>query len=74
MSTAGKKKATQDVIKDERTGLPMREVRLLVPDARHPDVIERTKAAVAALDPEDEREAMRWIDAVSIFNDDPDAE
>jgi hypothetical protein len=74
MSTAGKKKAMQDISKDESSGLRMREVRLLIPDERHPEVIARTKAAIAALDPEDEREAMRWIEAVSIFNDDPDAE
>ena len=66
MPTARKKR----VVRDERTGLPMREVRLWVPDAGHPEVRARIKAAIAALDPEDEREAMRWIEAVSIFDND----
>jgi hypothetical protein len=65
MSTAGKKNAMQDAVRNARTGLPMREVRLLVPDVRHPDVIARTKAAIAALDPEDELESMLWIEAVT---------
>ncbi len=59
----------QDAVRDTRTGLPMREVGLLVPDARHPDVIAQTRAAIAALDPEDEEEAMRWIKAVAFWND-----
>ncbi len=38
-------------------------------DVRDPEFRKRIAAQVAALDPEDEAEAMRWIEAVSIFND-----
>lgn len=75
MSTAGKKKSMQNAVRDTRTRLPMREVRLLVPDARHPDVIAQTRAAIAALDLEDEEEAMRWIEAVTALDhEDSDVE
>jgi hypothetical protein len=47
-----------------------REVRLMVPDARSPAVRRRIAEQVAALDPEDEEEAMRWIEAVSEFDND----
>ena len=65
----------QSVLRDELTGLPLREVRLLVPDAGDPEVRARLKAAIATLDPEDERESMQWIESVSLFdNEDRDTE
>lgn len=71
MSTVKK----QSVLRDERTGLPLREVRLLVPDPGDPDVRARVKAAITALDPEDERQSMRWIENVSLFdNEEQDSE
>lgn len=47
-----------------------REVRLIVPDARSPIVRRRIAEQVAALDPKDEEDAMRWIEAVSEFDND----
>jgi hypothetical protein len=49
----------------------VREVRLLLPDARSPQVRTRIAEQVARLDPADEFEALRWIEAVSEF-DNPD--
>lgn len=46
----------------------LREVRIVVPDARDPAVKARIAAAIAALDPADEEDAMRWIEAVSEFD------
>ena len=51
----------------------LRELRLVVPDARSEAVRARIAAEVARLDPDDEREAMEWIEAVSEFDErDPD--
>lgn len=44
------------------------EIRALVPNVNDPEVQARVKAAIAALDPEDEAEALRWIEAVSLFD------
>ncbi|CAN5130826.1 hypothetical protein BH10PSE8_BH10PSE8_12070 [soil metagenome] len=49
----------------------LREVRLLLPDARSPEVRARIAEQVARLDPDDELEALRWIESVSEF-DNPD--
>lgn len=71
MATASK----PTIMRDERTGMPLREIRLLVPDARDPEVQARLKAAIEKLDPDDERESMRWIENVSLFdNEDRDVE
>ncbi len=42
---------------------------LAVPDARSPSVRERLATQVAALDPDVEAEALRWIEAVSEFDE-----
>ena len=47
-----------------------REVRMVLPDARLPDVRERVAVSVAGLDPEEEDRALTWIEAVSDFDDD----
>ena len=52
----------------------LREVRLLLPDARSPEVRARIAEQVARLDPNDELEALRWIEAVSEFDNPEDAE
>jgi Protein of unknown function (DUF3018) len=49
----------------------LREIRLVVPDARLPSVRKRVAAEVARLDPRHEEEALRWIESVSEF-DNPD--
>lgn len=53
--------------------LPQRylpELRLFVPDARSAAVCRRIAEEVARLNPDDEREAMKWIEAVSEFDAD----
>lgn len=44
----------------------LRELRLIVPDARSSAVRRRVARQVAALDPADEEAAMRWIESVSV--------
>ena len=58
-------------LRQRRRKRGLRELRLLVPDPRLPSVRKRIAAQVARLNPKDEEEAMRWIEAVSEF-DNPD--
>jgi hypothetical protein len=56
-------------------GVLRADIRALMPDVNDPVVRARLKASIAALDPEDEADAMRWIEAVSMFdNEDRDLE
>ncbi|WP_244619206.1 antitoxin MazE-like protein [Rhizobium sp. 18055] len=55
-------------LRERRKANHLREVRIFVPDARDPSVKARIAAAIAALDPADEEDAMRWIEAVSEFD------
>ena len=48
----------------------LRELRLVVPDARSEAVRKRIAAQVAKLDPDSERDALLWIEAVSEFDTD----
>ena len=48
----------------------LRELRLVVPDARSEAVRKRVAIEVAQLNPDDERDALRWIEAVSEFDSD----
>lgn len=48
----------------------LREVRLVVADPRSRAVRRRVAKQVAALDPDRERDALRWIEAVSEFDAD----
>ena len=48
----------------------LRELRLVVPDARSPAVRRRIAEQVARLDQADEAEALAWIEAVSEFDND----
>jgi Protein of unknown function (DUF3018) len=48
----------------------LRELRLVVPDARSPAVRERIAAQVAGLRPSSERDELLWIDAVCEFDTD----
>jgi len=52
----------------QRQGL--RDLRLVVPDARSEAVRNRIAAQVAKLDPDGERDALLWIEAVSEFDSD----
>ena len=42
---------------------------MILPDARLANVRERVAASVASLDPQEEDDALRWIEAVSEFDD-----
>jgi hypothetical protein len=53
-----------------RRRLGLRELRLVVPDARSEAVRNRVAAQVAKLDPGREHDALLWIDAVSEFDAD----
>lgn len=55
-------------MRDRRRARGLRELRLVVPDARLQAVRRRVARAVAALDATHERDAMRWIEAVSEFD------
>jgi hypothetical protein len=46
----------------------LRELRLVVPDARSEAVRNRIATQVANLNPDSERDALLWIEAVSEFD------
>jgi hypothetical protein len=48
----------------------LRELRLVVADARSPAVRRRVAREVAGLDPGRERDALQWTEAVSEFDAD----
>jgi hypothetical protein len=48
----------------------LRELRLIVPDARSAAVRQRIAAQIAKLNPGNERDALLWIEAVSEFDAD----
>jgi hypothetical protein len=52
-------------MRDRRRAQGLRELRLVVPDARAQSVQKRMAAEVAGLDPARERAAMDWVEAVS---------
>jgi DNA invertase Pin-like site-specific DNA recombinase len=56
-------------MRERRRAKGLREVRLVVPDARDPAVRARVAEEVRNLNREHEAEAMRWIEAVSIFDE-----
>jgi Protein of unknown function (DUF3018) len=56
-------------MRERRRAKGLREVRLVGPDARDPAVRAQIAEQIRRLDPRDEEEAMRWIEAVSIFDE-----
>ena len=58
------------IMRQRRRMRGLRELRLVVPDARSKVVRRRIAAQVARLNPTDERDALRWIEAVSEFDAD----
>jgi Antitoxin MazE-like len=48
----------------------LRELRLVVPDTRSEAVCNRIATQVAKLNPDSERDALVWIEAVSDFDAD----
>jgi Protein of unknown function (DUF3018) len=57
-------------MRERRRSCGLRELRLVVPDARSAAVRRRIAEQVARLDMDDEEEAMAWIEAVSEFDND----
>jgi hypothetical protein len=55
-------------MRERRRARGLRELRLVVPDARSKAVRRRVAKAVSSLDRTSELEAMRWIEAVSEFD------
>jgi hypothetical protein len=58
------------MMRQRRRARGLREVRLVVADARSRAVRRRIAKQVAALDPDRERDALTWIEAVSEFDGD----
>ena len=46
-----------------------REIRMIVPDARLEEVRARVAGSVSRLDPSHEADSLRWIEAVSEFDE-----
>jgi hypothetical protein len=57
-------------MRDRRRQRGLRELRLVVPDARSEIVRRRVAAQVAGLSADSELDALRWIEAVSEFDAD----
>jgi hypothetical protein len=58
------------LMRERRRRRGLRELRLVVPDARMEAVRKRIAAQVANLDPDSERDTLQWIEAVSEFDAD----
>jgi hypothetical protein len=55
-------------MRERRRARGLRELRLIVPDARSKTVRRRVAKSVARLDRDSELAALRWIEAVSEFD------
>jgi hypothetical protein len=55
-------------MRERRRARGMRELRLIVPDARSKAVRKRVAREVAALDRSHELDALKWIEAVAEFD------
>jgi hypothetical protein len=55
-------------MRERRRARGLRELRLVVPDARSKAVRRRVARQVAALDEAVELEAIRWVESVSEFD------
>jgi hypothetical protein len=58
------------MMRTRRRSQDLRELRIVVPDARSKAVRSRIAAQVAKLNPGSERDALLWIEAVSEFDAD----
>jgi hypothetical protein len=58
------------IMRELRRRRGLRELRLVVPDARSETIRSRVAAQVARLSRESEREALDWIERVSEFDTD----
>jgi hypothetical protein len=57
-------------LRERRRAQGLREIRIVVPDIRLPEVQRELARQVATLDPDDEREVMQFIEAVNWFDND----
>ncbi len=57
-------------MRERRRTRGLREVRLVLPDARSAAIRRQIASQVARLNRESEREALDWIEAVSEFDSD----
>ncbi len=57
-------------LRERRRRQGLRELRLIVPDARSPAVRRRVAKEVAALNQANEKDALDWIEAVYMLDDD----
>jgi hypothetical protein len=55
-------------MRERRSARGLRELRLIVPDARSRIVRRRIAKQVAGLDRSRELDALSWIEAVSVFD------
>jgi Protein of unknown function (DUF3018) len=55
-------------MRERRRARGLRELRLIVPDARSKAVRKRVAKQVAGLDPSQESETSRWAESVSEFD------
>ena len=55
-------------MRERRRARGLKELRLIVPDARSKTVRRRVARQVAALDRSRELEALKWIEAVAEFD------
>jgi len=58
------------MMRQRRRARGLRELRLVVADARSPAVRRRVAKQVSRLDPNRERQALEWIESVSEFDAD----
>jgi hypothetical protein len=58
------------MMRERRRAQGMRELRLIVPDARSKAVRRRIARQVARLKPASEHDALVWIETVSEFDED----
>ncbi len=56
-------------LRERRKAAGLREVRLVVPDARLTATRRRVAEQVARLDPTAEEDAMRWVETVAEFDE-----
>ena len=56
------------MMRQRRRARGLRELRLVVADARSRAVRRRVAKQVSGLDPDREREALQWIESVSEFD------
>jgi len=55
-------------MRDRRRAQGLRELRIVIPDARNPEFRRRIAEEVARLNPQAEEEAIVWIESVSLFD------